>query len=118
MSDTILTIVAAIIGSSTLSTIVQIFIARSDAKKKAESEEAEVSKEVMEALAHDAYFRQARYLLLKDSITKEELDNHKFLYRAYHSLGLNSTGDRMHEIILDMPIDIGESLKDIKTMLP
>lgn len=106
MSDTILTIVAAIIGSSTLSTIIQVLIARSDAKKKAKSDEVEVSREVMEALAHDAYFRQAKYLLPKDSVTKEELDNHKFLYRAYHSLGLNSTGDRMHELILEKPIDV------------
>ena len=34
----------------------------------------------MKALAHDAYFRHARYLLAKDAITEEELENHNYLY--------------------------------------
>ena len=58
----------------------------------------------MEALAHNAYFGDCEKLMDKDVLTREELDNHNYLYKAYHSLGLNSTGDRMHEIILDKPI--------------
>ena len=60
----------------------------------------------MKALAHDAYFRQARYLLSKDEITEEELENHNYLYRAYHSQGLNGTGDRLHQEVLVKKIAI------------
>ncbi len=55
----------------------------------------------MKALAHDAYFRHARHLLTQDSITEEELENHNYLYRAYHVQGLNSTGDKLHEMVLE-----------------
>ena len=58
----------------------------------------------MKALAHDAYFRHARYLLAKDQITEEELENHNYLYRAYHIQGLNSTGDTLHEKILNKEV--------------
>ena len=58
----------------------------------------------MKALAHDAYFRHARYLLAKDEISEEELENHNYLYRAYHSQGLNGTGDRLHELVLEKKV--------------
>ena len=38
----------------------------------------------IEALSRDAYFRQARYLLDDDEITEMELENHNYLYEAYH----------------------------------
>lgn len=63
----------------------------------------------MKALAHDAYFRHARYLLAQDEITEEELENHNYLYRAYHIQGLNSTGDKIHNDILQKPIKIEKS---------
>lgn len=59
----------------------------------------------IKALAHDAYFQNANKLLPKEIITKEELENHNYLYRAYHAQGLNSTGDRLHELILDKPVE-------------
>lgn len=59
----------------------------------------------MKALAHDAYFRQARYLADKETISEEEFENHDYLYRAYHSQGLNGTGDKLHAVILQKPID-------------
>jgi len=58
----------------------------------------------MKAVAHDAYFRQCRYLLAKDEITEEELENHNYLYRAYKAQGLNGTGDRLHEIVLEKKV--------------
>ena len=54
----------------------------------------------IEALSRDAYFRQARYLLEDDEITEMELENHNYLYEAYHAQGLNGTGDRIHQEIL------------------
>lgn len=58
----------------------------------------------MKAVAHDAYFRQCRYLLAKDEITEEELENHNYLYKAYKSQGLNGTGDRLHQIVLEKQV--------------
>ena len=58
----------------------------------------------MKALAHDAYFRHARYLVPKPEITEEELENHNYLYKAYHIQGLNSTGDQLHAIITSKPV--------------
>lgn len=60
----------------------------------------------MKALAHDAYFRQARYLLMQDAITEDDLENHNYLYRAYHSQGLNGTGDEMHRRVLEKKIAV------------
>lgn len=104
-SQIIVAIVVAIIGSGALTTIVSVCINRHYAKKDKETEDEKTFRFVMEALAHNAYFGDSRKLMRKDSITEEELDNHNFLYKAYHSLGLNGTGDRIHEIILDKPVD-------------
>ena len=60
----------------------------------------------IKALAHDAYFRHARYLLAKDEITEDELENHNYLYDAYHAQGLNSTGDKLHEEVMKKTIKI------------
>ena len=60
----------------------------------------------MKALAHDAYFRHARYLLKQPNITEEELENHNYLYKAYHVQGLNSTGDRLHEMVMQKPVNV------------
>lgn len=63
----------------------------------------------IKALAHDAYFRHCRYLLPEDEITEEELENHNYLYDAYHGQGLNGTGDRMHELILEKKVKVALS---------
>lgn len=104
VGEIILTLVVAIIGSSALATVVQILVQRHYAKKDNKKDEMKTIKFSLEALAHDSFFRDCRKLIDKDSITEEELENHNYLYKAYHSLGLNSTGDRMHEIILEKPV--------------
>lgn len=58
----------------------------------------------IEALAHDAYYRHARYLMDSDEITEAELENHNHLYEAYHAQGLNGTGDRIHQQILEKKV--------------
>jgi len=58
----------------------------------------------MKALAHDAYFRQARELIMMDTIEEEDLENHNYLYSAYHSQGLNGTGDKLHAQILQKTV--------------
>ncbi len=103
-SEIIVTIVVAVLGSGALTTLVSIIVTRHYAKKDKETEEQNKLRFVLEALAHNAYFGNCEKLMDKDVLTRNELDNHNYLYKAYHSLGLNSTGDRMHEIILDKPI--------------
>ena len=58
----------------------------------------------IEALVHDAYYRHARYLMDSDEITEAELENHNHLYEAYHAQGLNGTGDRIHQQILEKKV--------------
>lgn len=102
--EIILTLIVAIIGSSGLATVIQVLITRHYAKKDKKTENWEAMRKAMEALAHDAYYRQARHLLTKEVVTEEELENHNYLYNAYHSLGLNSTGDQMHKQILQKTV--------------
>lgn len=61
-------------------------------------------RKTIEAIAHDAYFRHCRYLLAKDEITEEELENHNYLYQAYKAQGLNSTGDKFNELVLEKKV--------------
>lgn len=58
----------------------------------------------IKALSHDAFFRSCRLLLPCESITEEELENLNFLYDGYHSLGLNSTGDKLYQQIIAKPV--------------
>jgi capsule polysaccharide export protein KpsC/LpsZ len=58
----------------------------------------------VKALAHDAYFRYCRYLLPEDTLTEEEVENMNYLYDSYHSLGLNSTGDKLYQQIMSKPV--------------
>lgn len=54
----------------------------------------------IKALAHDAYFRHARYLLNLDIITEDDFENHEYLWQAYKGQGLNGTGEQLHKQIL------------------
>lgn len=58
----------------------------------------------VKALAHDAYFRYCRYLLPEETLTEEEVENMNYLYDSYHSLGLNSTGDKLYQQIMSKPV--------------
>lgn len=58
----------------------------------------------VKALAHDAYFRYCRYLLQEETLTEDEVENINYLYDSYHSLGLNSTGDKLYQEIIKKPL--------------
>lgn len=58
----------------------------------------------VKALAHDAYFRYCRYLLPKETLAEEEVENINYLYESYHALGLNSTGDKLYQEIIKKPV--------------
>lgn len=106
MSETTMTLLIAIFGSNGLFSIIVLLINRHFAKKDKQEEDLDTFKLVLEAVAHDAFYEDCHRLLPKDAITEEELDNHNYLYKAYHSMGLNSTGDRMHQLILEKPVII------------
>lgn len=58
----------------------------------------------LKALSHDSFFRMCRYILAKDSMTEDELENLNYLYDTYKSLGMNGTGDELYKRCLEMPI--------------
>lgn len=58
----------------------------------------------VKALAHDAFFRYCRYLLPEDTLTEDEVENINYLYDSYHSMGLNSTGDKLYQEIIKKPV--------------
>jgi capsule polysaccharide export protein KpsC/LpsZ len=62
----------------------------------------------LKALAHDAFFRYCRYLLPSDELAEDEVENLNFLYKAYHSLGLNGTGDKFYNQIIAKPVKVNE----------
>lgn len=100
----IVTLVVAILGSNGLATIVSILINRHYQKKDKKIQDLEIMQDAIKAISHDSYFRHCRYLLGKKEITESELENHTYLYNAYHAQGLNDIGDKMHDQIMDMPV--------------
>ena len=58
----------------------------------------------LKALSHDAFFRYCRHLHNHETLTESELENINFLYEGYHSLGLNSTGDKLYQQIIAKPV--------------
>lgn len=63
-------------------------------------------KMTLDALSHDAYYKDCRILLKKDEITEDDLENHNYLYKTYHARGLNGTGDKLHDLIMDKPVKV------------
>lgn len=98
--DVILRALLAAIGAGILTLI--IYVIKWVCKKfKADSL-------TLKALAHDAYFRDCREILRRESdeIDKEDLENHGYLYDGYKAQGLNGTGDKLHEEILKKTVRI------------
>lgn len=106
MSDTVITLLIAIFGSNGLFSVIVLLINRHYSKRDKAVEDLNIMREALAALSHDAYFRHCRMVLAKDEITEEELENHQYLYKAYHSQGLNGTGDRMHQLVLEKPVKV------------
>lgn len=58
----------------------------------------------IKALAHDAFFRYCRVLAPLDALSESDVENLNYLYDGYHSLGLNSTGDKLYNEIMKKPL--------------
>lgn len=65
---------------------------------------SKVYDETLQALAHDAFYRCCRELLPHDDLSEAELENLNYLYKSYHALGLNSTGDKLYAQITAKPV--------------
>lgn len=103
-AEIVVTLVVAIFGSSGLGTVVSVLVTRHYQKKDKKENDLKTMNDAIAALAHDSYFRHCRFLLTKEKITESEHENHDYLYKAYHSLGLNGIGDKMHKQILDKEV--------------
>lgn len=60
----------------------------------------------LDSLSHDAFFKDCKELLRKDELTRGDLENHDYLYKTYHARGLNGTGDRLHQLVLEKPVQM------------
>ena len=58
----------------------------------------------LKALAHDSFFRMCRYVIRDGEITESELENVEYLYKGYKAQKLNGTGDRLYEVVMDLPV--------------
>ena len=58
----------------------------------------------VKAVAHDSYYRCAKELLKRDKLTDEELENFSYLYNADKAQGLNGTGDRIYQQIMEKEV--------------
>lgn len=99
-------LVLAIVGSSSISTLVIYFVTRKD-DKQCEREKVEeliqfkyyTEEKIKDlsaghvALLHNSLFKTASEYLARGYITLSELDNLKYLFDSYHTLGGNGTGD-------------------------
>lgn len=60
---------------------------------------------VIKALSHDALFSRCEALILKGSITTDELENLDLLYDAYSGLGMNGAGKELYERAKSLPLE-------------
>lgn len=59
---------------------------------------------VIRALSHDALFSRCEALILKGSITADELENLDMLYDAYSDMGMNGAGEELYNRAKALPL--------------
>lgn len=62
----------------------------------------------IKATTHDAFYRQCHEILKREEVTEAELENLEYLYKAYHSLGLNGMGDNLYQRCKELPLAKGD----------
>ena len=58
----------------------------------------------LDSLSYNAFYNDCKMLMNKDEITKDELENHEYLYKTYKARGLNGTGEKMHQLVMEKPV--------------
>lgn len=59
--------------------------------------------EGIRAILHDRLFQVHRYYMAQGFCTLEEKRNVEYLYKPYHDLGGNGTGETIYEDLMAMP---------------
>lgn len=95
--QSIITLIIAIVGSNGLWTLINTVL--SSRKKK-----RSVENEALLALLHDKIYFLCTNQIKKGYITVDELENINYLWRPYHQLGGNGTGERLYKQCCDLPI--------------
>lgn len=95
MSDKILTIIIALIGSGVWTCILDIV--------KIHNNRMTTEKRMLLGLGHDRLYENLDAILKRGYTTVDELENVEYLYKPYRELGGNGTCERMYEQVNTLP---------------
>lgn len=89
----LVTVIASLLSSSGLFTIILHFIDKKDAKK-----------EMILGLGHDRIIAQSKIFIEQGYISPEDYENlYDYLYLPYKKLGGNGTAEKMVNQVMDLP---------------
>ncbi|WP_379946473.1 hypothetical protein [Enterococcus devriesei] len=60
------------------------------------------------AILHNEIYKQCSYFIEQGEITVDDLDNLEYLWRGYHGLGGNGTGELLYNRVRELPLKGGE----------
>ena len=95
MSDAVVTIIVALLGSGIWNFILQM-VGFYHTKQSS-------SQKMLLGLAHDRLYSLLDEYLIRGYITTDELENLEYLYKPYRELGGNGTCERMYEQVTLLP---------------
>lgn len=61
------------------------------------------------AILHNEIYKQCSYFIEQGEIAVDDLDNLEYLWRGYHGLGGNGTGELLYNRVRNLPIKGGDS---------
>lgn len=61
------------------------------------------------AILHNEIYKQCTFFIEQGEITVDDLDNLEYLWRGYHGLGGNGTGELLYNRVRSLPIKGGEN---------
>lgn len=61
------------------------------------------------AILHNEIYKQCTYFISQGEISVDDLDNLDYLWRGYHRLGGNDTGELLYNRVKELPIRGGKN---------
>ena len=61
------------------------------------------------AILHNEIYKQCTYFISQGEISVDDLDNLDYLWRGYHGLGGNGTGELLYNRVKELPIRGGKN---------
>jgi hypothetical protein len=61
------------------------------------------------AILHNEIYKQCSYFIEQGEVEVDDLDNLEYLWRGYHGLGGNGTGELLYNRVRQLPLKGGES---------